>query len=102
VVGESRQMAEKIATEDKTVKVLKSLANPTRLGMVRRLKICHNAEESCGELSAKIMLSQPTLSHHFNRLIEAGVIIETKFGTQKNYTLNRKLLADVGIDYKKI
>ncbi len=88
--------------EDKVVKVFKALANPTRLKMVRELKSCPNSEESCSHLSEKSILSQPTLSHHFNRLVEAGIVHETKFGTQKNYALNRQLLDSIGIDYKKL
>lgn len=88
--------------EDKTIKVFRALANPIRLKMVRELKHCPNSEESCSELSSKTMLSQPTMSHHFNRLLDAGIISETKLGTQKNYSLNRKLLENLGIDYKKL
>ena len=91
-----------VVSEEKTVKVLKALASPARLRMIRELKKCPNGEESCGELSGKSRLSQPTLSHHFNRLVEAGVITEEKFGTQKNYILNHALLSRLGIDYKKL
>lgn len=89
-------------TEEKVVKVFKALANPTRLKMVRDLQHCPNSEERCSELSAKSMLSQPTLSHHFRRLIEADIIHEAKFGTKKSYRLNHKLLENIGIDHNKL
>lgn len=85
----------------KTVKVLKSLANPTRLDIVKELARCPSGE-TCGKLSEKNYLSQPTMSHHFLKLIEAGVISERKFGTQKNYMLNKPLLESSGIDINKL
>lgn len=84
-----------------TVKVLKSLADPTRLGMVRKLAACP-AGTSGEALCQKSILSQPTLSHHFQRLVEAGVVIESKAGVAKNYKLNKELLARSGIDIKKL
>ena len=63
--------------KDHTVKVLKSLADPTRLGMVRKLAACPSGESS-EILCQKSLLSQPTLSRHFQRLVEAGVVTELK------------------------
>ena len=47
-------------------------------------------------------MSQPTMSHHFNKLVEAGVVVEEKRGTQKFYALNTDLLRSVGIDIRKL
>lgn len=86
---------------ESTVKVLKSLANSTRLDIVKDLSHCPNGE-TCGKLSEKKYLSQPTMSHHFLKLVEAGVITEHKVGTQKNYRLNKPLLESVGININKL
>lgn len=88
-------------TQDPTVKVLKSLADPTRLSMVRKLA-ARPAGTSGEALCQKSILSQPTLSHHFQRLVEAGVIIESKAGVAKNYTLNKALLDRSGINVNKL
>ncbi len=86
----------------KTVSILKALADPTRLAIVRQLRSCHAATESCGQLSAKSLLSQPTLSHHFNKLVEAGVVKEKKHVTSKYYSLNQPLLQNLGINADKL
>jgi ArsR family transcriptional regulator len=88
--------------EAKTVTVLKALADPTRLKLVRQLAACLTGEKSCGDLSAKTQLSQPAMSHHFTRLVSAGVVVESKTGTHKYYELNRELLAKCGIDANKL
>ena len=84
-----------------TVKILKALANPTRLGLVRQLAACPEGK-SCDDLSAKFYLSQPTMSHHFIKLVEAEVVVEGKAGTQKSYVLNRQLLKKHGISVNKL
>lgn len=87
------------------VDIFKALADPARLDIVRRLAkepafaTSHDVVESCPSLSK---LSQPAMSHHFNKLVDAGIIEETKTGTCKNYELNTKLLESVGINPNKL
>lgn len=85
-----------------TLDVIKSLANETRLDIVRTLVRDHNDKASCSEISASSKLSQPAMSHHFSKLVEAGVIIENRHGTEMIYELNSKALAKIGIDPKKL
>lgn len=87
---------------DQTVTVLKALADPTRLDLVRQLAACPVGRKSCGELSAHEALSQPALSHHFGKLASAGVVIASKKGTQKDYKLNTQLLDQLGINPTKL
>ncbi|MBI2592291.1 helix-turn-helix transcriptional regulator [Candidatus Saccharibacteria bacterium] len=87
--------------QDPTVKILKSLADPTRLGVVRRLS-ARPPGESTEVLCQKSLLSQPTLSHHLQRLVEAGVVSESKDGVVKSYKLNRALLERCGINVSKL
>ncbi len=87
--------------QDNTIKVFKSLAEPTRLEMVRKLA-ASPAGTSGEALCQKSILSQPTLSHHFQRLVEAGVIVESKSGVAKNYKLNKDLLQRSGINVHKL
>lgn len=89
------------ASKNQTVKVLRALGDPTRLGMVRKLATCPGGT-SGEDLCQKSILSQPTLSHHFQRLVEAGVVIESKTGTAKNYKLNKTLLERSGINAYKL
>lgn len=83
--------------DDTTVNLLKALADKTRLDIVRELA----REESCSsctEVSRVSSLSQPAMSHHFHKLVEAGVILEEKNGKEKIYTLNRELLEANGLN----
>lgn len=93
--------AKKVQTKDPAVRIYKALANPTRLNLVRKLADRPKGED-CGELCAKSLLSQPTMSHHLNKLVEAGIVIESKYLTRKSYMLNRQLLELNGINVNRL
>lgn len=82
------------------VKIFKSLSDPTRYGIIKSL--LQKKEFSCQELSKKFSLSQPALSHHFNKLISAKIINVRKNGTENFYSINRAYLKNMGIDIKKV
>lgn len=90
---------------NKTVitKVLKALADHTRLEIVTHLafpKTCNNG--ACKSVRNEFELTQPTLSHHFKILLEAGIVDELKKGTEKHYHLRKKELKTYGIDILKM
>lgn len=88
-----------------TATILKSLADDTRLSIVRKLAQNHCEESSSSivnECATALRLSQPTMSHHFARLTQSGVLIERKAGTEKYYQLNHALLTRIGIDPTKL
>lgn len=92
-------------SHDKTVVILKSLADEIRLSIVRQLarQGCEAASADITSSCAKALeLSQPTMSHHFRKLVQAGVLLERKSGTEKYYQINRDLLAGAGIDPTKL
>lgn len=64
----------------------KALGDQTRVQIVAEL--CKNTQLSCSELSEKFNLSQPALSHHFKKLLDAEVITAEKIGVQMIYRLN--------------
>ncbi len=87
-------------TDDVKVKVLKALSDPVRLDIVRKLAAegdC-DCEKSFEQLSDDSCLSQPSMSHHFSKLADAGILFERKDGRSKYCSLNRDLLTAVGID----
>jgi len=86
---------------DVNVNIFKALADPTRLDIVRRLAKKPEDCASCSEVSSVSSLSQPAMSHHFKKLVDAGVILERKKGTEKIYELNSDLLVSAGIDPSK-
>lgn len=84
----------------KTHELLKILGEETRYDIVRFLS--EKNPRSCAELSEKFPhLSQPTISHHFKVLAEAGLIEVEKEGTAHTYTLNTALLTKAGIEMGK-
>lgn len=80
--------------------VIKSLSDETRLAMVK--KLFEGGEFSCQEMSQLFHLSQPTISHHFNKLVNAGIVNERKDSIWRFYTLNKEFLKEQGIDLKKM
>ncbi len=88
-----------------TTEILKSIADDTRLAVIRKL-----ASEDCEVAGNKLIngcsealeLAQPTVSHHFARLVQTGVLLDRKSGTEKYYRLNNELLSSIGIDPKKL
>lgn len=86
---------------EQTINILKALADPTRLDIIRMLAEKRDCT-SCGDVSAHSKLSQPAMSHHFNKLVEAGVLSEQKTGKEKYYELNFSVLEEHGIDPSKL
>lgn len=88
-----------------TTSILKSIADDMRLSVVRKLAQDNCEVASCDIVSscgAFLELSQPTMSHHFNKLVQSGVVLERKEGTEKIYRLNTSLLQSIGIDPAKL
>lgn len=90
---------------NQAVEVFKALADPARLEIVRRLAKQPDTTPSCDVVRScpnLSKLSQPATSHHFSKLVDAGVITEAKVGTGKFYELNIDLLSQLGIDANKL
>lgn len=81
-------------------KVFKSLGDETRIAIVNFL--IGKKELSCQEISKHFKLSQPTLSHHFNKLVESNIVKMTKKGTGNFYTINKTFLAHLGSHIGKV
>lgn len=86
-----------------SVEILKALADENRLAIVRKIAKDMVPTPGC-ELSSACtqQLSQPTMSHHVNKLVEAGVLSVEKQGTKKVYTLECDTLKSIGIDITKL
>lgn len=91
--------------QKKTVNVLKAMADETRLSIVHQLAQAENAVSRCdivNSCSHALKLSQPAMSHHFGKLVDAEVILVEKQGTQNLYFLNKDLLTSIGFDVTKL
>lgn len=88
-----------------SVQILKSLADDVRLGIAKHLATQKHPVPSAEVVQScahRLELSQPAMSHHFKKLVEAGVIDLEKHGTENFYRLNRSLCKDHGIDVTKL
>lgn len=65
--------------------VFKALADPTRRRVLRLLS-CR--EMTAGEISAHFDITAPSMSHHFNLLKQAGLIVGRRAGQQIYYSIN--------------
>lgn len=83
------------------VKLFKALSDETRIDIIRHL--LHNGKElSCRELLDKFPLSQPTLSHHFNKLTDVNILKVRKEGASHFYSIDKQYLKNFGIDINKV
>ncbi len=75
--------------------VLKALADPTRRAIVEALK---EADLTPSELLQRVSVSQPTLSHHLDRLKRAGLVRGHREGQYIRYSLDMSAL-DLLLEY---
>jgi ArsR family transcriptional regulator, arsenate/arsenite/antimonite-responsive transcriptional repressor len=75
------------AEAEATARLFKALADP------HRVKIATSHDPVCVcEFTAPLGLSQPTVSHHLKKLVQAGLLEREQRGTWAYYALNRDAL----------
>jgi ArsR family transcriptional regulator len=68
-------------------RLLKALADPTRLRLVSMVA-AHDGGEACVcDLTEPLGLSQPTISHHLKVLVDTGIFTRDKRGVWAYYAL---------------
>lgn len=67
------------------LEMLKALADESRLEM---LQILNEGELTVGDLARRVVLGEPTVSHHLTRLRAAGLVSLRTAGNQRFYRLN--------------
>jgi ArsR family transcriptional regulator, arsenate/arsenite/antimonite-responsive transcriptional repressor len=68
-------------------RLLKALADPTRLRLVSMVA-AHDGGEACVcDLTEPLGLTQPTVSHHLKILVDAGIFTREKRGVWAYYAL---------------
>lgn len=76
-----------VPVEVSTARLLKALADPTRLRLVSMVA-AHEGQEACVcELTEPLELTQPTISHHLKILVDAGIFTRDKRGVWAYYAL---------------
>jgi DNA-binding transcriptional ArsR family regulator len=72
--------------------VFEALAHPTRRAILEMLK---GGSKTAGELADAFQVSKPTMSGHFAKLKEAGLIQADQRGATILYSLNLSVLEEV-------
>jgi len=68
-------------------RMLKALADPTRLRLVSMVAACEDGEACVCDLTQPLGLTQPTISHHLKILVDAGIFTRDKRGVWAYYAL---------------
>jgi ArsR family transcriptional regulator len=74
-----------------TARLFKALADPHRVRIVNLLATSPDPVCVC-EFTGPLGLSQPTVSHHLKKLVQAGLLEREQRGTWAYYSLNRDAL----------
>lgn len=72
--------------------IFEALAHPTRRAILEMLK---QGSKTAGELAQAFQVSKPTMSGHFAKLREAGLIHADPRGTTIVYSVNLSTLEEV-------
>lgn len=72
--------------------LFEALAHPIRREILAMLK---QGSASAGDIAARFDVSKPTMSGHFAKLKEAGLIHADRNGTSITYSLNLSTLEEV-------
>lgn len=76
--------------------VFEALAHPTRREILEMLK---SGSKTAGELAEAFDVSKPTMSGHFAKLKEAGLIHADQKGTTIFYSINMSALEEVVLGF---
>src|SRR5215470_805811 len=68
-------------------RLLKALADPTRLRLVSMVAAREDGEACVCDLTEPLGLTQPTISHHLKILVDAGIFTRDKRGVWAYYSL---------------
>ena len=84
------------ATEaEQLAAVLKGLADPVRLRLLRLVADSPDTTACACHLPAALGISQPTLSHHLKKLVECGLLHREQRGRWVHYRLDAVALGPI-------
>jgi ArsR family transcriptional regulator, arsenate/arsenite/antimonite-responsive transcriptional repressor len=79
---------------EETARLFKALADPHRVKIINLLATSPDPVCVC-EFTGPLGLSQPTVSHHLKKLVQAGLLDREQRGTWAYYSLNRDALGSL-------
>ena len=81
-------LAEAALTQSEAVDLagrMKALADPARLRLLSLLLANEDQQACTCDLTGPLGLSQPTVTHHLRKLLEAGLVTSERSGVWTNY-----------------
>lgn len=79
-----------------TARVFKALADPHRVRIVNLIANAGGSVCVC-DLTEELGLSQPTVSFHLKKLVQAGLLDREQRGVWAHYSVDRRALARLGM-----
>ena len=74
---------------------LKLLADPTRLRLLSMLLDSEHGEACTCDLTEPLGLSQPTVTHHLQRLAESGIVHGERRGRWTYYSVDKRAIESI-------
>ncbi len=81
------------ADAERLAGVLKALADPARLRLLSLIQSATDGEACVCDLTAPLGLSQPTVSHHLKKLLDAGLVEREQRGRWAYFSVNPEAAA---------
>ncbi len=78
----------------------KAISHPARIAILKIL--AKKSSCNCNALVEQLPLSQSTVSQHLRVLKSSGLIAGSSVGTNIIYSLNKKLLKEFDVEFKKM
>lgn len=76
-----------VAQAERFAGILKALADPTRLRLLSHVA-AQGCQDVCAcDLTEELDITQPTVSHHMKKLVEAGLVIREQRGKWAHYSV---------------
>ncbi|HHV21956.1 MAG TPA: winged helix-turn-helix transcriptional regulator [Propionibacterium sp.] len=75
--------------------LFKALGDPTRVRIVEYIASDDCAQVCACHLPEALGISQPTLSHHMKKLVEAGILTRTQRGRWADYAVDTEVLGQL-------
>nr|WP_321413458.1 metalloregulator ArsR/SmtB family transcription factor [uncultured Allomuricauda sp.] len=82
-------------------RISKALSDVNRLKIVQAIQSCDDKLE-CSTITTFLNLSQPSVSHHIKKLVDAELIEPQKEGRFYFYTLNQEVMDNYLLALKKL
>ncbi|AEM71853.1 regulatory protein ArsR [Allomuricauda ruestringensis DSM 13258] len=82
-------------------KISKALSDVNRLKILQAIQCCDDKLE-CSTITASLNLSQPSVSHHIKKLVDAELIEPQKEGRFYFYSLNKSVMENYLRALKKL